>query len=554
MTTMSTPAWAGFASLAGVISHLAIFIRGDWDKHTPSIVKFYAAAEAVVLVLVRTLLTSGLYNSIFCVLVLNIGYFLGLFGSIGLYRACFHPLRSFRGPLLAKLSTFWSARETARNYRFHVMIDEMHRTYGDFVRIRPREISINNVDALSDIHSRGSVCTRGPYYDLWTPYRSIHTTRDTAYHSQRRRAWDQGFTATALNQYHPRIRRHCRDLVAQIARQKGEPINPSAWMNFFAFDVMGDLTFGKTFGMLEDVANARIPNGFVESLPLYGIGRCVPWLFIALQLLPDAVNRPSDFVNWSIAQFSERKRMGQSRTDLFTYILGEGVEQTKTFQISDGDLAKDALTAIVAGSDTASSALSAALYLLAKHPEQQGLLQEELDKLTAQAGGEEPSCKMLLEAPFLNSCINEALRLYPPIPGNVQRLTPPGGTTIAGRFIPGDTIVSTPTYAIHRDSRNFPNPHAFIPARWSNPDSPLVTWKDAFNPFLMGLYSCVGKPLALLEMRMCLASLVSAYSFRFPDAAAQQYAMKDLFDGENGVRDHFTAHAPDYELIFVPRG
>ncbi|KAL2818915.1 hypothetical protein BJX63DRAFT_383292, partial [Aspergillus granulosus] len=38
----------------------------------------------------------------------------------------------------------------------------MHRTYGDFVRIRPREISINSVDAVRDIHGPGSVCTRAP--------------------------------------------------------------------------------------------------------------------------------------------------------------------------------------------------------------------------------------------------------------------------------------------------------------------------------------------------------------------------------------------------------
>ncbi|CEL07609.1 hypothetical protein ASPCAL10766 [Aspergillus calidoustus] len=117
----------------------------------------------VVLVLVHTLSTGGLYDGIFRVLVLNIGYFFGLFGSISLYRACFHPLRNFPGPPLAKLSTLWSARETACNYRFHVMVDEIHRTYGDFACIRPREVSINNVDALREVHSRGSVCTKGPF-------------------------------------------------------------------------------------------------------------------------------------------------------------------------------------------------------------------------------------------------------------------------------------------------------------------------------------------------------------------------------------------------------
>ncbi|KAF2194471.1 hypothetical protein K469DRAFT_531149, partial [Zopfia rhizophila CBS 207.26] len=46
--------------------------------------------------------------------------------------------------------------------------------------------------------------------------------------------------------------------------------------------------------------------------------------------------------------------------------------------------------------------------------------------------------------------INETLRLYPPVPSCLQHLTPPEGTMIAGRWVPGNMNVSTPTYAIHR--------------------------------------------------------------------------------------------------------
>lgn len=51
---------------------------------------------------------------------------------------------------------------------------------------------------------------------------------------------------------------------------------------------------------------------------------------------------------------------------------------------------------------------------------------------------------------MLEGCINEALRLFPPVPSGLQRMTPPEGVKIAGRYIPGDTLVSTPTYTIHR--------------------------------------------------------------------------------------------------------
>ncbi|KAL2861146.1 uncharacterized protein BJX67DRAFT_367145 [Aspergillus lucknowensis] len=87
-----------------------------------------------------------------------------------------------------------------------------------------------------------------------------------------------------------------------------------------------------------------------------------------------------------------------------------------------------------------------------KPPQLQKLLQEELDALTEQAGGEEPSYQILQRTPFLNDYINEALRLYPAILSGVQRVTPPGGATIAGRYIPGNKVVSTPAHSLHGGS------------------------------------------------------------------------------------------------------
>ncbi|KAL3496793.1 hypothetical protein BJX62DRAFT_231991 [Aspergillus germanicus] len=257
---------------------------------------------------------------------------------------------------MARLSTLWSARQTARNYRSHVMTDELYRTYGEFVRIRmpfwfifPTSIvlgklivfttqapvnSLSIVDALPDIHSRGSVCT--PYYDIWTPPRSIPPTRDREYHSQRRRV-----TATALDQHHPRnlralLRPSCTD--SQAKRRASKPVR---WMNLST--LVGDRPWVERLVYWKTSPMHVIPDGFVKSPPLYSIGRCVPWLCIILRRLPSVVvNRPSDFANWSIAQFNEQKQMGQSRTDLFTYIIGEGVEKTTPFPVSDGDLAEDA--------------------------------------------------------------------------------------------------------------------------------------------------------------------------------------------------------------------
>ncbi|KAL4966006.1 cytochrome P450 [Aspergillus stella-maris] len=547
---MSTLHLARLAGLTGVASHLVVFIRGEWDGVVLSLTKFYMAADIVLLMGVLKLSESGTLNGLSCFLALNIGYWLGLFGSIALYRAFFHPLRSFPGPPLAKISALWSvSRNLKTDFNFHGQVHEMHQKYGDFVRIRPREISINNVDALRDIHGPGTVCNKGPWYDNTYPARSLQTTRDKAWHAQRRRVWDRGFTTKAIGQYMPRIRENCKDLITQLKKRAGTPVNASLWMSYFGFDVMGDLTFGKSFNMLKEGANAPILDRYVKSLPFPGVGRCAPWVFLLLNNLPIIRATRQGFIDWSMAQVRERRALGQSRIDLFTYILGDGAEETKTVKLSEPDLARDSVLAIIAGSDTTSVTLTATLYLLAKYPEQQKLLQEELDALVEQCGGEQPSYQMLSEAPFLNGCINEALRLYPPVQGGVQRLTPPNGTMIAGRFIPGDTIVSTPTYSLHKDPRSFSKPNEFIPTRWT-PSSDLTTRKEAFNPFIIGTFSCVGKPLAWLEMRMAVFELLSTFNFRFAGGKTRD-ELETLFDG---LPDYFTAHAPDLELVFEVRG
>ena len=134
---------------------------------------------------------------------------------------------------------------------------------------------------------------------------------------------------------------------------------------------------------------------------------------------------------------------------MFSHLLDNGTDTASPSQKASGDLVHDSELAIVAGSDTTASTLAALVYLLAMHPDKQDLLQTELDQLFTGVA-DISHHKLATEAPILEGCINEALRLYPGAPGGMQRMTPPSGATIAGKYIPGNTLVSTPTYTLHR--------------------------------------------------------------------------------------------------------
>ncbi|KAJ5266848.1 cytochrome P450 [Penicillium angulare] len=111
-------------------------------------------------------------------------------------------------------------------------------------------------------------------------------------------------------------------------------------------------------------------------------------------------------------------------------------------------------------------------------------------------------------------CIEESLRLSPPLPRGLERVTPPEGAKIMGKF-PGNFGVSVPAYAAHRDPRIFPNSEAFMPERWLNNEKFAEMW-EAFIPFNAGGRACIGRNITMIEQQILMATLVSRYGFSLP--------------------------------------
>lgn len=105
---------------------------------------------------------------------------------------------------------------------------------------------------------------------------------------------------------------------------------------------------------------------------------------------------------------------------------------------------------LLSNSDTTAATLTCLFYELALHPECIPILQEEVDGVFD--GPEAPDATTLRKLEYLNAVINETLRLHPPVPSGVQRMTSPEGMTIGDTFIPGNTIVQVPAYALTRGS------------------------------------------------------------------------------------------------------
>ena len=88
----------------------------------------------------------------------------------------------------------------------------------------------------------------------------------------------------------------------------------------------------------------------------------------------------------------------------------------------------------VAGSETTASLLSGLSYYLLMNPAKLARLRDELNGFASE---EEITCEAVQKLKYLGACIEEGLRLFPPVVGNLPRVTPDGGDYIAGEMVPG---------------------------------------------------------------------------------------------------------------------
>lgn len=129
----------GAAFSLGILSHVVLFSRGEWDVATAKLFVFVLSSQALG--------TAGLlryfpdeYDTLSLALKSITGitmcWILGTFTSILVYRAFFHRLNSFPGPYLARLSNLYLPTAlTAKQLHLYEKVQSLHKQYGDIVRL-----------------------------------------------------------------------------------------------------------------------------------------------------------------------------------------------------------------------------------------------------------------------------------------------------------------------------------------------------------------------------------------------------------------------------------
>ncbi|KAH7034608.1 cytochrome P450 [Microdochium trichocladiopsis] len=211
-------------------------------------------------------------------------------------------------------------------------------------------------------------------------------------------------------------------------------------------------------------------------------------------------------------------------------------------------LVGDVFSITVAGSHTTAQVLTMLFFELARRPGIQEVLRREVTSFAA-SERDFPSTSNIKETTYLDGCINESLRLYPPVPSGGIRQTVDKGVYIGDTWIPPSTVIVAPRWTIGRLESAFVDASEFMPERWTTRPE-LVKNAQAFNAFATGRHACPGKQFGLLEIRLVARMILSKFRIRMAPSDDGDSSAPDSYPVVKGMVDAFTATPGDLRVVF----
>ncbi|RWA11491.1 hypothetical protein EKO27_g3605 [Xylaria grammica] len=493
------------------------------------------------------------------------------FFAVCIYRLYFHPLSRYPGPLIAKLSDFYGAYYASKT-TLHIKTFQDHEKFGQVIRHGPNKLVFNSVNALNDIYRNELITKSCAYlasqrapntYDLFSSV-------DRHMHQRKRKLLGPVLNDRSMRAFEGVMMDQIDTFLAGLSsacHPYSIPVNMTERLSHLAMDIMGQFAFGYPLKLQTD-ATYRFMTDTTANL----------FLNVALQLPFISKVRLSNF-RWlrsllrgksylHILQKMIKTRLAKGQNEKHNLLF-----LTDTLRVSDDEetfieeIESEATFFLTAGSDTMSACVSAVFYYLSRNPECYKRLITEI-RSTFPDSGEIKSGPRLAACSYLRACINEALRMSPPVPGTLWRQQVSGGDknpsplVIDGIAIPPGTHIGVNIYALQHNEAYFPEPFTFKPERFLGQSSPAEKLiKDAFAPFSLGARRCMGKSMAYLEASLILAKTLWHFDFvQVPNSKGivgestywKESGKVERID-EYQINDIFAAAHDGPCLIFKPR-
>ncbi|KAH8329823.1 hypothetical protein KR067_000049 [Drosophila pandora] len=178
--------------------------------------------------------------------------------------------------------------------------------------------------------------------------------------------------------------------------------------------------------------------------------------------------------------------------------------------LTNEDIREEVDTFMFEGHDTTTSSIAFTCYLLARHPEAQARVFQEIRDVIGDDKSRPVDMKILGELKYLEMVIKESLRLFPSVPMIGRHINQ--DTMLDGKLIPGNSDILILIYHAQRDPDLFPEPLKFKPERFSFENKGEIN-PFAYTPFSAGARNCIGQKFAMLEIKSTISKLIRHFEF-----------------------------------------
>ncbi len=404
-------------------------------------------------------------------------------------------------------------------------LENYYQRYGDFIRIGNSEtplIYVNHPDAIEQIFTANSEQFKtgnGGGILLFLLGDSSVFIVDGERHSRQRKLLMPPFHGDRLRTYSQLICEITQAVMSQV--KIGQPFRVRSLMQDITLRVILKAVFGLTEGeryqqlryllseMMESIGSPLAASLIFFPILRQDWGNWSPWgRFLRYKQQADEI---------IYAEIRERKQNNNfSGDDILTLLMSARDEAGEA--MSEQELRDELMTLLIAGHETTASSLTWALYWTHYLPEVQDKLRFELANL-----GENPDLNEITKIPYLTAVCNETLRIYPvTLTSGVRVLKQP--LELGGYALKPGTVLFPCTYLVHQREDIYPEPKQFKPERFLQRQfSPYE-----FFPFGGGHRRCIGSAMAMLEMKLVLATMLSGLELKLPQNKAYKPVRRGL--------------------------
>jgi len=339
-----------------------------------------------------------------------------------------------------------------------------------------------------------------------------------------------------------------------------KPIDLGAWLQYYAFDVVGELTFDLKLGFLDKGADVNGIMAAIQILLAYA-NMCgqVPYMHRFLlgnplwnYLIPGMENW-NEVLNFTLKAINSRGFIKRDNEELKAEAGGPGrsagkdqlsrwyaIKLADPSKLSTRDIVVHTSANIFAGSDTTAIILRGIIYFLCKNPSTMSRVVQEITSADTAGHLSNPIRykESTTHLPYTHAALKETMRIHPSVSLLLERHVPPGGATICDQHIPGNTVVGINAWVLHHDAAVFPDPGAFRPERWLPEESSeerLREMEASFFAFGAGARTCIGKNISLLEMAKVVPQLLREFEVELAEPEREWKVKNHWFVQQEGV-------------------